>query len=88
MAARLNPRHQEMIREKIRASQLVNVLEEHVLENRELSKSQVSAALGLLKKCIPDLQSTTLQNPDGSALNFTLSVPPKNGSLGPHAKAG
>lgn len=60
MAARLNPRHQEMVREKIRASQLVNVLEEHVLDGRELSKSQVSAALGLLKKCIPDLQSTTL----------------------------
>lgn len=49
-----------MVREKIRASQLVNVLEEHVLEGREMSKSQVSAALGLLKKCIPDLQSTTL----------------------------
>lgn len=60
MAARLNPRHQDMVREKIRASQLVNRLESHVLEDLELSATQVTAALGLLKKCVPDLKSTEL----------------------------
>ena len=58
MAARLNPRHQEMIREKIRASQLVNRLEDHVLGDADMSNTQVQAALGLLKKCVPDLKQS------------------------------
>ena len=56
MPARLNNRHQQMIREKIRASQLVNRLENHVLDDLELNATQVTAALGLLKKCVPDLK--------------------------------
>lgn len=68
MAARLNARHQESVRQKIRASQLVNVLEDHVLEGKELSKSQVSAALGLLKKCVPDLTSTTIAGDEDNPL--------------------
>lgn len=58
MPARLNPRHQQMVREKIRASQLVNRLENHVLDDLELTATQVTAALGLLKKCVPDLRVT------------------------------
>lgn len=58
MPARLNPRHQQMVREKIRASQLVNRLENHVLGDLELTATQVTAALGLLKKCVPDLRVT------------------------------
>lgn len=88
MAARLNPRHQEMVRTKIQGTQLVNALQDHVLGKKEMKASQVTAGLGLLKKIIPDLQQTALSNPDGSELNFTLSVPPKNGSLGPDTKAG
>jgi hypothetical protein len=44
-----------MVREKIRATQLVNALENHVLGRRKMTASQVSAALGLLRKCVPDL---------------------------------
>lgn len=58
MAARLNPRHSEMVRDKIRATLLVNKLEDHVLGEADLSSTQVSAALGLLKKCVPDLAAT------------------------------
>lgn len=58
MAERLNKRHQEMIREKIRGSQLVNRLENHVLDDLELSPTQVTAALGLLRKVVPDLKAT------------------------------
>ncbi len=54
-----------MVREKIRSSQLVNALENHVLgkdeegsQPTELSQTQVNAALGLLKKCVPDLKAT------------------------------
>lgn len=60
MAARLNKRHQQSIRDKIRASQLVNRLENHVFEDLELSQTQVNAALGLLKKCVPDLKATEM----------------------------
>lgn len=70
--ARLNPRHQEMIREKIRASQILNVLEEHILEGKEMSKSQVSAALGLLRKCVPDLTATTISDPDGDPVSLLV----------------
>ena len=44
-----------MVREKIRASQLVNALENHVLGRKKMKPTQVSAALGLLRKCVPDL---------------------------------
>ena len=58
MAARLNKRHQDMVREKIRASQLVNRLENHVFGEADMSSTQVNAALGLLKKCVPDMKAT------------------------------
>lgn len=60
MAARLNPRHQTMVREKIRAANLIKALEEHVFEGRVMAPSAVTAALGLLKKCVPDLSATEL----------------------------
>ncbi len=40
---------------------LLKALEAHVLEEASLSATQVSAALGLLKKALPDLQSTTVE---------------------------
>lgn len=43
MAARLNRRHQDMVREKIRASQLVNRLEDHVSGKVDLTDSQIHA---------------------------------------------
>lgn len=57
MAARLNKRHQDMVREKIRASQLIKRLEKHVDGDVDLSATQVTAALGLLKKAVPDLKA-------------------------------
>ncbi len=63
MAARINRRHQQMVRDKVRASQLVNRLENHVLPDDEgqtvdMTPTQLSAALGLLKKCVPDLKQS------------------------------
>lgn len=58
MAARTNKvRHQEDIRQKIKGSQLVNFLQDHALDDKPASKSRVSAALGLLKKIVPDMQA-------------------------------
>lgn len=58
MAARLNPKHDARTREKIRTSQLINRLSSFVNGEVELSPAQVTAALGLLKKTLPDLQAT------------------------------
>lgn len=55
MAARLNPRHQQSVREKIRASQIINALQNHVFGKTKMEPSQVTAGLGLLKKSIPDI---------------------------------
>ena len=55
MAARKQLNHDDRTRAKIRTSQLINRLEKHVLDDLELSASQVSAALGLIKKTCPDL---------------------------------
>ncbi len=58
MAARTRKiRHSDEVRAKIQASQLINFLQDHVLKNRDAKKTQITAALGLLKKTIPDLQS-------------------------------
>ena len=47
-----------MVREKIRGSQLINVLTNHALGTQEMGSTQVTAALGLLKKVVPDLAAT------------------------------
>ena len=44
-------------RDKIKNSNILNALIEHVEGNREMSSSQVNAGLGLLKKVMPDLQA-------------------------------
>lgn len=58
----------EKTRQKIRVTQIVNRLEKHILGEQDtkkkivkMSASQVTAALGLLKKVLPDLQSTEIQ---------------------------
>jgi hypothetical protein len=58
MAARTRKqRVDDFTRERIRTGLLVNRLENHVLGEVEMSATQVSAALGLLKKSLADLQS-------------------------------
>lgn len=66
MAARLNPRHQEMVRNKIKASQLINRLQDHVLKGVEMAPSAVAAALGLLKKVIPDTVASSVTFTDAT----------------------
>src|SRR5665213_1942930 len=47
-------------RGKIQNSNVLNALIEHAEGKREMSASQVSAGLGLLKKVMPDLSATTI----------------------------
>jgi hypothetical protein len=69
-------RHQDDIRAKIRASQLVNRLEDHVFGDTELTATQVSAALGLLKKCVSDLASTEVTGADGGPVEHRVTWQP------------
>ena len=55
--ARLNPRHQAMVREKIRASMLVRRLEQCAEGKIDMSPAQVNAARALLDKCIANAPS-------------------------------
>lgn len=56
MAARLRKSHQDDVRHKIQASQLINVLQNHALgQTEELSASRLKAIEILLRKSIPDL---------------------------------
>lgn len=45
-------------RGKIANSSILNCLIEHAEGRREMSSTQVSAALGLLRKVLPDLQAS------------------------------
>ena len=52
-------------RVKIQNSNILNALIEHVEGVREMSATQVSAGLGLLKKIMPDLAATADMGDDG-----------------------
>jgi hypothetical protein len=61
MAGRpMNKLHQEDVRKKIQASQLINCLTNHVLKGAEMSVSQIKAAEVLLRKSLPDLSAVQL----------------------------
>lgn len=80
MAARtMRTRHQDDVRAKIQASQLINVLQKHALgETEELSMSRMKAIEILLKKSLPDLSAIQLTGEDGGPIrtesNVTISA--------------
>jgi hypothetical protein len=76
MAARLRRQHQTEIRDKIRASQLVNYLENHALtgEGSLNAKTRVTAAVALLKKCVPDLSSNEIHGEVDGKLEITHKI--------------
>lgn len=58
MAARLNPSHQDSIKDKIQASQLVNLLQDYALRKRKkIDPGRIKAAEILLARTIPVLSS-------------------------------
>ena len=59
-ATKHNPSRLQETRDKIRASQLINRLQDHVHDRVELSATQITAALGLLRKVLPDLKAVEL----------------------------
>lgn len=58
----MSPEH----RVKIKNSNILNALIEHVEGKREMSATQVSAGLGLLRKVLPDLQAVELSGDENN----------------------
>lgn len=56
MAARLNPRHTEMVRQKIQASVLIDRLQKCVDGELKMDRNQLTAAIALLDRSVPKLQ--------------------------------
>lgn len=71
-------RMSEEHRVKIQKSNILNALIEHAEGTREMGPTQVSAALGLLKKCLPDLSAVTIsgdaENPVSLAVTWKSPV--------------
>jgi hypothetical protein len=65
-------RMSEEHRAKIQKSNVLNALIEHAEGKREMSPSQVTAGLGLLKKCLPDLQSVEISGDDNAPLKMVI----------------
>jgi hypothetical protein len=53
-------------RQKISNSNILTYLIQHVEGTRKMSATQVTAALGLLKKVLPDVATMEITGPDGA----------------------
>lgn len=59
---RLNPQHDDRTRAKIQTSQIINRLQSFINSEVEMTAPQVTAALGLLKKTLPDLSQSDVNH--------------------------
>jgi hypothetical protein len=66
---RMNPEH----RVKIQNSNVLNALIEHVEGKREMSATQVSAGVALLKKVLPDLTHNQHEGADGGPIQVIIN---------------
>ena len=81
---------------KIANSNILNALIEHACGEREMSATQVSAGLGLLKKVMPDLQAVSLGGDEDNPISLihrierviVRSSNPDSGSVPPASPAG
>ena len=76
MAARIHKIHHQLeVREKIRASQLVNYLQKHALENQgaDNATTRVRAASTLLNKVLSDLSTHEHHGPGGGDMKLTVT---------------
>lgn len=74
MAARMRKTHQDDVRAKIQASQLINRLTNHAFGELELSNTQLRAIEILLKKSLPDLSQVELTGADGGPMQQDMKL--------------
>ena len=70
---RLNPEHDARTRARIQTTQLINRLQMFINSKVELQPAQVTAALGLLKKVLPD---TVFVEHAGEVTTRVIRAPP------------
>ena len=74
MAARLNPRHSDMVRAKIQATELINLLQDYALGRiDEITSGRMKAIEILLKKSVPDLSSIEMTGNDEAPIKHIVS---------------
>lgn len=61
-------------RVKIQNSNILNALIEHVEGRREMSPTQVTAGLGLLKKVLPDISQVTISGDDENPVQTVTKI--------------
>lgn len=94
MAARKRVGLAENTRKRIQASMIVNRLTDHILAEEEIvdgekvtkklmTQSQVTAALGLLKKVLPDLTSVDMVAEINGEIDHNIKVTFVDGSESP-----
>lgn len=59
-------------RVKIQNSNILNALLEHIEGKRDMSATQVSAGINLLKKVLPDLSSVEIEGEVSAALTVQI----------------
>ena len=74
MAARKTLPHSQRTRDKIQTSMLLNRLSDFVEGKVELSPAQVTAALGLVKKTLPDLSSVQHSGDDENPVEHVHKI--------------
>jgi hypothetical protein len=67
-------RMSEEHRTKIQNSRILRVLIDHVEGREEISQARVTAALGLLKKVLPDLQAVTVGGDPANPLRHEHAI--------------
>lgn len=66
----MSPEH----RVKIQNSNILNALIEHVEGQREMSSTQVQAAIALMKKVLPDLSTVEMTGEDGGPIETVSRI--------------
>ena len=74
MAARLRKTHQDDVRSKIQASQIVNRLVDHGFGKIELTPAQVRSLEIVLKKVLPDLSAIELSGDEDNPIEVVTRV--------------
>lgn len=71
MAARIRKSHQDEVRAKIQASQLINVLQKHALTGEgDISPTRMKAIEILLRKSLADLSAVTISGDPDNPLHI------------------
>lgn len=73
MAARLNPRHTEMVRQKIQAGVLIDRLQKHAQGKNDMTATQIKAAEVLLERSVPKLAQIQHTGANGGAIQVTVA---------------